>query len=124
MRWVERWWLVEGFMACARKGFMAVVLHLPVDKRPWMENNFGLDDDRLHGIRQMMNGGREWNAYDDIWRDQLALPKGDEAHHRTDLIVEWTRLHAQRAAKVFCLVGALLGIAGLVVGLTLGSILL
>lgn len=52
----------------------------------------------------------------DIWKEQTTLPRGGKGHHRTDLIVEWNRLNAQRGAKLLCFLSFITFLTGIVIG--------
>lgn len=72
------------------------------------------------GIKRFL---RPWGWNDPlinyVWKEQVSLPRGGKSHHRTDLIVEWMRLDAQRGAKLLCGLILLGFLIGLVIGLLL-----
>lgn len=83
---------------------MALLFRKPASKQLWMRKTFGWN-------RQIIdNNGR------DIWAEQITLPRGGKSHHRTDLIVEWNRLNAQRGAKLMCALIPFSFIVGLLMG--------
>lgn len=97
-------WFLEGLFWCTVKGGMAVLFRSPSDKSNWMVNLFGWQGEMID------NKGR------DIWAEQVSLPRGGKSHHRTDLIVEWNRLHAQRGTKLLCFLSFITFLTGIVVG--------
>jgi hypothetical protein len=97
-------WVLEGLFWCTAKGALAVLFRRPIYKRDWMENLFGWREDIID------RSGR------DVWAEQVSLARGGRSHHRTDLIVEWVKLHGQRGTKLLCFLSFVTFLTGIVLG--------
>lgn len=102
MRIRDIWHIVEGLFWCSFKGIKLALLRLPKSKRPKLANSWGFHDPRLHGWVWTPELGKHYRTREDTWLEQETLPRGGKSHHRTDLIVEWCNLSAQRGAKLLC----------------------
>jgi len=107
--------VIEGLWWCTYKGVLLFSpLHLPKRKRDKLKFNWGFHHPRLHGF----DGLREsiYVLREDTWLEQTTLPRGGKKHHRTDLIVEWVNLSAQRGAKFLCALYPVFLLIGIAIG--------
>ena len=103
--------ILAGLLVCMVKGLRWALFGIPADKR-WTPEGGKLS-------RKYGRWGFRDPRLDYVWAEQKTRPRGNIAHHLTDLIVEWVRLDAQRGAKLISAIAVIAYAIGVGVGLLL-----